>query len=74
MLRRPVERAVFGEDDDPGVNAGQVAGPQREQYHGDEQSVAHPAGGDPGHEVSEREGQDGVGQRHESGQEPRSAR
>ena len=55
----PVQEPAVREDQQPGVHLGQVARPQRQQDR-HEQGRPGPGRRDPGHEVGEREGDDGV--------------
>ena len=55
----PVQQPAAGKDQQPGVHLGQVTRPQRQQDR-HEQGRPGPGRRHPGHEVGEREGDDGV--------------
>jgi hypothetical protein len=58
----PVQHTVGVEDQTPRIDACQVARPQRQENEHEEE-CSHPRRGDSGHEVGEREGDNGIGDR-----------
>ena len=59
LVQAPVQRALLLQDHAPGVDADDVARPERQQHH-DEQHGPRARGRDSGHIERDREGEDGV--------------